>query len=73
VSRKMEEYLASQIDVSIGPEVECFVFDTISFRDTEKISTQTIIRRLNMAIRSHQLQTYKLQRQTLLYRKSSTE
>lgn len=37
VSENMEEYLAeSNLTCQIGPEVECFVFDTISFRDTEE-------------------------------------
>ena len=34
VSENMEEYLAeSNLTCQIGPEVECFVFDDISFRD----------------------------------------
>lgn len=34
VSENMEEYLAeSNLTCQIGPEVECFVFDNISFRD----------------------------------------
>lgn len=35
VSENMEEYLAeSNLTCQIGPEVECFVFDNISFRDS---------------------------------------
>lgn len=37
VSENMEEYLAeSNLTCQIGPEVECFVFDEISFRDSRE-------------------------------------